>query len=106
MNTPASTAARTTSTPALPPVARRPYTRAAQLPQIMRERIVVLDGANADLAAASGDRWLDHYIFAGGRRLIDRVLVGGEDIVTRGRHRAHDAIAARYGRTLARLVSA
>lgn len=71
-----------------------------------RADIVVLDGANADLAAASGDRWLDHYIFAGGRRLIDRVLVGGEDIVTRGRHRAHDAIAARYGRTLARLVSA
>ncbi len=27
------------------PVARRPYTRAAELPQIMRERIVVLDGA-------------------------------------------------------------
>ena len=27
------------------PVARRPYTRAAQLPEIMRQRIVVLDGA-------------------------------------------------------------
>jgi 5-methyltetrahydrofolate--homocysteine methyltransferase len=28
-----------------PPVERRPYTRAAQLPEIMRQRIVVLDGA-------------------------------------------------------------
>jgi 5-methyltetrahydrofolate--homocysteine methyltransferase len=26
-------------------VVRRPYTRGAQLPEIMRERIVVLDGA-------------------------------------------------------------
>lgn len=40
MNTPA---ARLSS--ALPPVERRPYTRAAQLPEIMRQRIVVLDGA-------------------------------------------------------------
>ena len=29
----------------VPPVERRPYTRAAQLPEIMRQRIVVLDGA-------------------------------------------------------------
>ena len=68
MNTPASTAARTTSTPALPPVARRPYTRAAQLPQIMRERIVVLDGAMGTMiqryklteADYRGARFADH----------------------------------------------
>ncbi|MDO9234715.1 MAG: homocysteine S-methyltransferase family protein [Aquabacterium sp.] len=36
MNSPATT---------VPPVERRPYTRAAQLPDIMRERIVILDGA-------------------------------------------------------------
>ena len=68
MNTPASTAARTTSTPALPPVARRPYTRAAQLPQIMRERIVVLDGAMGTMiqryklteADYRGTRFADH----------------------------------------------
>ncbi|MEN9451704.1 MAG: hypothetical protein RLZZ369_763, partial [Pseudomonadota bacterium] len=39
MNTPV------TSASARPPVERRPYTRAAQLPEIMRQRIVVLDGA-------------------------------------------------------------
>ena len=33
------------SSAALAPVQRRPYTRATQLPDIMRERIVVLDGA-------------------------------------------------------------
>jgi len=49
-----STLATPSASPATPatsaaassvPVARRPYTRAANLPQIMRERIVVLDGA-------------------------------------------------------------
>ncbi|MBL3278682.1 hypothetical protein ELP91_28955, partial [Klebsiella pneumoniae] len=41
MNTPARNAAAA----AREPVERRPYTRAAQLPEIMRQRIVVLDGA-------------------------------------------------------------
>ena len=34
-----------TSASPIAPVERRPYTRAAQLPEIMRQRIVVLDGA-------------------------------------------------------------
>ncbi|MEY2840797.1 MAG: hypothetical protein RJB60_3096, partial [Pseudomonadota bacterium] len=40
-----SPAAPATTAASSVPVARRPYTRAANLPQIMRERIVVLDGA-------------------------------------------------------------
>jgi len=71
-----------------------------------RADIVVLDGADLDLAAAAGDRWLDSYIFVAGRRAIDRVFVGGEEIVTAGRHRARERIAGRYARTVARLVSA
>jgi len=43
MNSPATSAPSTAQ--ARPPVERRPYTRAANLPAIMRERIVVLDGA-------------------------------------------------------------
>lgn len=71
-----------------------------------RADIVVLEGAHPDLAAASGDRWLDAYIFAAGTRAIDRVFVGGEEVVTAGRHRARARIASRYARTVARLAQA
>jgi len=68
MNTPASSAARADTASVLPPVERRPYTRAAQLPQIMRERIVVLDGAMGTMiqryklteADYRGTRFADH----------------------------------------------
>jgi 5-methyltetrahydrofolate--homocysteine methyltransferase len=43
MNSPAAPTLPTAQ--ALAPIERRPYTRAANLPAIMRERIVVLDGA-------------------------------------------------------------
>jgi hypothetical protein len=50
------------------PVERRPYTRAAQLPEIMRQRIVVLDGAMGTMiqryklteADYRGTRFADH----------------------------------------------
>ncbi len=66
MNTLAS--ADPTATPALLPVARRPYTRAANLPEIMRQRIVVLDGAMGTMiqryklteADYRGTRFADH----------------------------------------------
>jgi 5-methyltetrahydrofolate--homocysteine methyltransferase len=46
MNSPATSSERPSITAqALAPVERRPYTRATQLPDIMRQRIVVLDGA-------------------------------------------------------------
>jgi 5-methyltetrahydrofolate--homocysteine methyltransferase len=59
MNTPA----------ALAPVVRRPFTRAAQLPDIMRARIVVLDGAMGTMiqryklgeADYRGSRFADHH---------------------------------------------
>lgn len=70
-----------------------------------RADIVVLDAAHADLAAGTGDRWLDAYIFTAGKGAIDRVIVGGEDIVLAGRHRAREKIAARYANTLARLAT-
>lgn len=70
-----------------------------------RADIVVLDGTHADLAAVAGDRWLDSYIFSAGKCAIDRVIVGGEDVVTAGRHRAREKIAARYAKTLTRLAA-
>jgi len=57
------------STSATVPVARRPYTRAAQLPEIMRQRIVVLDGAMGTMiqryklgeADYRGTRFAEHH---------------------------------------------
>ncbi|MEY4766556.1 MAG: hypothetical protein RI907_3229 [Pseudomonadota bacterium] len=56
-------------TRAATPVARRPYTRAAQLPEIMQRRIVVLDGAMGTMiqryklteADYRGTRFVDHH---------------------------------------------
>ena len=56
------------SSAATPAVERRPYTRAAQLPEIMRQRIVVLDGAMGTMiqryklteADYRGARFADH----------------------------------------------
>ena len=53
----------------LPPVVRRPYTRAADLPEIMRQRIVVLDGAMGTMiqqyklgeADYRGSRFAEHH---------------------------------------------
>ncbi|MFO7484130.1 formimidoylglutamate deiminase [Oceanibaculum nanhaiense] len=61
-----------------------------------RADIVVLDAEHPDLANASGDRWLDAYIFVAGRAAIDKVIIGGETLVEGGRHRARDELAARY----------
>jgi 5-methyltetrahydrofolate--homocysteine methyltransferase len=57
------------SSHSLPPVERRPYTRGAALPGILRQRIAVLDGAMGTMiqqyklteADYRGDRFLDHH---------------------------------------------
>ncbi|MFC4171115.1 formimidoylglutamate deiminase [Microvirga sp. GCM10011540] len=61
-----------------------------------RADVVVLDAAHPDLAALSGDRWLDAYIFVAGKTAIDRVIVGGKEVVVNGRHHARESIVARY----------
>lgn len=70
-----------------------------------RADLVVLDQQHPDLAAVTGDRWLDAYIFVAGKSAIDSVFVGGERVVEKGRHRARERIMARYVRTMARLVA-
>ena len=57
------------ASPDLTPIARRPYTRGARLPEIMRERIVVLDGAMGTMiqryklseADYRGSRFTEHH---------------------------------------------
>ena len=69
-----------------------------------RADVVILNSNHPDLAGAHGDMVLDVYVFSAGAGLIDRVMAGGVSVVEGGRHRAHDAIAAKYRKTVARLA--
>ncbi|KAF0228301.1 MAG: formiminoglutamate [Beijerinckiaceae bacterium] len=70
-----------------------------------RADFVVLDATHSDLAHGVDDGILDRYIFVAGARAIDAVYVGGIRQVTGGRHVAREAIAARYGKVMARLAA-
>ncbi|MBA1157951.1 formimidoylglutamate deiminase [Microvirga mediterraneensis] len=70
-----------------------------------RADLVVLDAAHPDLAAVSGDRWVDSYVFVAGKAVIDTVFVAGEAVVRNGRHVNREAIRARYSRAMARILS-
>jgi formiminoglutamate deiminase len=69
-----------------------------------RADLVVLDGEHADLAAISGDRWIDSYVFVAGKAAIDAVFVAGRPVVRSGRHLNRDTIHARYARAMARIL--
>ncbi|MCZ8375687.1 MAG: formimidoylglutamate deiminase [Beijerinckiaceae bacterium] len=69
-----------------------------------RADIVCLSADHPDLAAASGDRFLDGYVFCAGRAAIDQVYVGGQRLVEGGRHRDHATIANRYKDTIRKLA--
>ncbi|MBI3436876.1 MAG: formimidoylglutamate deiminase [Proteobacteria bacterium] len=69
-----------------------------------RADFVVLDRDDPDLAGDPA-HWLDAYVFVGGRRMIDKVIVGGERLVERGRHAARARIAGRYRAVVARLAA-
>ncbi len=64
---------------------------------------VVLEADQTDLAMVGEEHWLDAWIFALGRRGVDKVAVNGEIVVEGGRHRARDAIDARYRAAIAEL---
>src|SRR5215218_9413117 len=70
-----------------------------------RADLVVLDAGHPDLAAVSGDRWIDAYIFVAGNAAIDAVIVAGKTLVKQGRHLHREAIGARYARAMARILS-
>jgi len=67
--------------------------------------VVSLEAGQTQLVERRGDDILDSWIFAGGRQLIDCVWRAGEKVVVNGRHRHREAIVARYGRALKRLLS-
>jgi formiminoglutamate deiminase len=70
-----------------------------------RADLVVLNGEHADLAAVSGDRWLDAYVFVAGKAAIDTVFVAGKPVVRSGRHMNCDAIRTRYAQAMARILA-
>ncbi len=63
-----------------------------------------LDTTHPSLTARSGDGLLDGFIF-GGRSMVDMVWRRGRRVVSQGRHQARDAIAARYRRTIGKILS-
>ncbi|MFS0737496.1 formimidoylglutamate deiminase [Sphingomonas sp. 1P06PA] len=67
--------------------------------------IVTLDADHPSLVARSGDALIDGLVFGDGRAAIHQVWRHGRLVVDRGRHVARDAIAARFGTTMRRLLA-
>jgi formimidoylglutamate deiminase len=70
-----------------------------------RADLVVLDGANVDLAGRRDDAILDALVFAGGSGLVRDVMVGGRWVVREGRHGDEEKTAKRYREAAARLLA-
>jgi formimidoylglutamate deiminase len=66
---------------------------------------VSLDANHLALAGRNGDNWLDTWIFAGFRGVVDGVWVAGVKQVEGGRHRNAKQIATRFRRVMAELAS-
>jgi formimidoylglutamate deiminase len=66
--------------------------------------VVSLRPDHPALIGRAGDELLDSWIFAGDRGLIDCVWRAGVKVVSGGRHRRRESIAARYGQALRALI--
>jgi len=65
---------------------------------------LLLDADAPQFAGATDDDVVDRWIFSGNRPLLREVQVRGETLVTEGRHRDRDAIAARYREVISELL--
>eukprot|EP01037_Dinobryon_pediforme_P014096 gene14096-14215_t len=65
---------------------------------------VVLEIGHPSVAHLAADQWLDAYVFVAGSKIINQVIVRGQRWVDEGQHRAHQAIASRFARTMKRLM--
>ncbi len=72
----------------------------------MRCDLVVLDDDDSKLIGRSGDALLDAAVFATPNRAVRDVFVGGNRVVTEGRHPRADAARAAYRAALKRLSEA
>ena len=66
---------------------------------------IVLDAQAPVFAGARPADVADRWLFAGNRPLVREVCVAGEAVVSGGRHRGREAIAARYRSTVATLLA-
>lgn len=69
-----------------------------------RADLVVLDEALPCLAGKRGAALMDAVVFAGNRRPVRDVMVGGRWRVREGRHEAREAVRAGFERAMARLA--
>lgn len=74
-------------------------------PALAEDRIALDPTAPQLLGATDSDR-VDRWIFSGNRPAVDRVVVAGRELVTAGRHRDREAVAAGYAAALGRLLKA
>jgi formiminoglutamate deiminase len=68
--------------------------------------IVTLNVEHPALCGRERDALIDSWVFTGGRDAVDCVWVRGRQVVSGGRHRARDEIAARYRRVIADVLEA
>ncbi|WDS38036.1 formimidoylglutamate deiminase [Pseudoxanthomonas sp.] len=68
--------------------------------------LVELDAGHAAMTARSGDAWLDSWLFAARRGAVKAVWRAGRQVVSEGRHRHREAIAARYAAVLHKVLGA
>jgi len=66
--------------------------------------LVVLDTEHPSLVGRSGDNVLDAWVFSGNSTPVSHVMVAGKWVVRDGRHRAEQAIAVAFARTMRRLA--
>lgn len=74
-------------------------------PALAEDRIALDPTVPQLLGATDADR-VDRWIFSGNRPAVDRVVVAGRELVTAGRHRDREAVAAGYAAALGRLLAA
>lgn len=71
----------------------------------MRADIVRLDPDHPSLCAASGDTWIDGWVFSADVAGVRDVWAGGAHVVRDGRHVRRDALLTRYRRVMAGLLA-
>ena len=67
--------------------------------------LILLDGDAPLMAGARADDALDRWIFSGNRSAVKSVIAAGREVVTEGRHRDRDAIAARFAMAMRGLLT-
>ncbi len=65
---------------------------------------ITLDADAPILAGAKREDVIDRWLFSGNRNLVREVDVAGQRVVSDGRHRDHEAIAARYRQAMKALL--